>query len=36
MKRTKAYNKLCSDIGATASKVTPNTLPAEVSQEKDD
>lgn len=31
---TKAYIKLCHDIGATGIKVKPNTLPAEVSKEK--
>jgi sugar phosphate isomerase/epimerase len=34
IEETKAYTKLCSDIGATGIKVKPNTLPAEVSQEK--
>jgi sugar phosphate isomerase/epimerase len=31
---TKAYLKLCKDIGATGIKVKPNGLPAEVSKEK--
>lgn len=31
---TKAYIKLCSDIGATGIKVKPNTLPEEVSREQ--
>ena len=31
---TKAYLKLCNDIGATGIKVKPNGLPAEVSKEK--
>jgi sugar phosphate isomerase/epimerase len=31
---TKAYIKLCSDIGATGIKVKPNALPAEVPREK--
>ena len=31
---TKAYIKLCHDIGATGIKVKPNTLPTEVSREK--
>ena len=31
---TKAYIKLCHDIGATGLKVKPNTLPEEVSKEK--
>lgn len=31
---TKAYTKLCSDIGASGIKVKPNTLPAGVSEQK--
>ena len=31
---TKAYIKLCKDIGATGLKVKPNTLPKEVEREK--
>src|SRR5690606_27087624 len=31
---TKEYIKLCHDIGATGLKVKPNTLPAEVPEEK--
>lgn len=31
---TKAYLKLCHDIGATGLKVKPNTLPEEVTKEK--
>lgn len=34
MEGTKAYIKLCHDIGATGIKVKPNTLPTEVSKEK--
>jgi sugar phosphate isomerase/epimerase len=34
IEETKAYTILCSDIGATGIKVKPNTLPAEVPQEK--
>lgn len=34
IEETKAYTKLCSDIGATGIKVKPNTLPAEVPHEK--
>jgi sugar phosphate isomerase/epimerase len=34
IEETKAYTKLCSDIGATGIKVKPNTLPAEVPEEK--
>jgi len=34
IEQTKAYTKLCSDIGATGIKVKPNTLPAEVPREK--
>lgn len=34
IEETKAYTRLCSAIGATGIKVKPNTLPAEVPQEK--
>jgi len=34
IEQTKAYIKLCHDIGATGIKVKPNTLPAEVPREK--
>ena len=32
--QTKAYVKLCHDIGATGLKVKPNTLPADIPREK--
>lgn len=34
IERTKAYIKLCKDIGASGLKVKPNTLPPEVPREK--
>ena len=34
IEQTKAYVKLCHDIGATGLKVKPNTLPTEIPREK--